>query len=289
MNTPTTTRARIKAWLLHRYRLLVVDDATYQQTVYFVFTRRRVLGVIGIVIGTMLLINTAIIVFTPVREWIPGYTDPQLKAKQTALNNRMELLERMVASRDSFIQTLKAVSGYVPADSEAIKSKISERKTDNARPDAALAQAPAKPAPQAPQRVLPIAVAQHNLMAWAQVWPLEGLVTRKFSPGENHFAVDLAARENAPVLCIADGVVILAEYSAQTGYVIGVQHAAGLVSFYKHNGALFKKAGAYVQAGEALALVGNSGENSTGPHLHFEVWQNGQPVDPQLFLKHTEN
>lgn len=290
MNGAPTTSERLKTWLQHRFRLLVVDDATYQQTAMFTFTRRRVIGVITIFLGSMLLVNTALIVFTPVREWIPGYTDPQLKAKQAALNNRMEQLERNIAIRDSFIQSLKAVSGYVAADSEAIKNKLAVKAQEKLRPESALPPTTAAlAAPALTQRLLPVSLPKSSGMNWLRVWPLEGLVTRKYNPTENHFAVDLAAHENASVLCMADGVVIIAEYSAQTGYVIGVQHAAGLVSFYKHNGVLFKKAGAYVQAGEPIALVGNSGENSTGPHLHFEVWQNGQAQDPQVFLNHTEN
>lgn len=282
---------RIQSWLKHRYRLLVVDDASYQQTWYITFSMGRMLAYIVLILGSFWLFNTVLIVFTPIREYIPGYTDPQLNAKQSALLNRMELLERTIASRDSFIQNLRSVSGYVPADSEAIRKKIAEKKTEIPEKEIATGNT-AKIGMTVPaNKTLPVTVTRINnrLPFMTRIWPLNGIVTKKFDISENHFAVDLAARENASVLSMADGVVILAEFSAQTGYVIGIQHAAGLVSFYKHNGVLFKKVGAFVQAGEAIALVGNSGENSTGPHLHFEVWQHGQPVDPETFLTHTEN
>lgn len=270
---------------------MVVDDASYQQTWYITFSMGRMLAYIVLILGSFWLFNTVLIVFTPIREYIPGYTDPQLNAKQSALLNRMELLERTIASRDSFIQNLRSVSGYVPADSEAIRKKIAEKKTEIPEKEIATGNT-AKIGMTVPaNKTLPVTVTRINnrLPFMTRIWPLNGIVTKKFDISENHFAVDLAARENASVLSMADGVVILAEFSAQTGYVIGIQHAAGLVSFYKHNGVLFKKVGAFVQAGEAIALVGNSGENSTGPHLHFEVWQHGQPVDPETFLTHTEN
>ena len=118
--------------------------------------------------------------------------------------------------------------------------------------------------------------------------PVDGFITSAFNPDEKHFGVDLVADENAIIHSVANGFVIFSEYSAQTGYVIGISHG-NLISFYKHNSRVFKKVGSYVFEGEAIAVIGNSGENSTGPHLHFELWYNGKPVNPGEYINFSLN
>ena len=116
--------------------------------------------------------------------------------------------------------------------------------------------------------------------------PVEGFLTNRFAPDRNHYAIDLVAAQNSPIRAIADGYVIFSDYTTETGHVIGVYHRNQFISFYKHNRTLLKKVGSFVRAGEIIAVIGNSGENSTGPHLHFELWQNGAPVDPLRFLSY---
>jgi murein DD-endopeptidase MepM/ murein hydrolase activator NlpD len=123
------------------------------------------------------------------------------------------------------------------------------------------------------------------LVAFRQ--PVEGVLTRGFDSPNGHFAVDIAGKRDAMVLAAAPGTVIFSDYTLKTGYVLGLKHANGYVSFYKHNAQLLKPVGAYVRAGEPIAVIGNSGENSTGPHLHFELWKNGVPIDPQPFLQYA--
>jgi murein DD-endopeptidase MepM/ murein hydrolase activator NlpD len=114
--------------------------------------------------------------------------------------------------------------------------------------------------------------------------PVEGLVTDGFNPKTDHFGVDIVAKENEPVKSTADGVVIISSWTLDTGYVIGIQHRGNLISMYKHNSELFKNVGNFVSAGEIIAVIGNTGELTSGPHLHFELWQNGNPVNPQEFI-----
>jgi len=109
-------------------------------------------------------------------------------------------------------------------------------------------------------------------------------VTSSFNPREEHFGTDIAAEENEAVKAALDGTVLSSSWSVEDGHVVMIQHANNLVTVYKHNAAVLKKNGQYVKAGEPIAIVGNTGENSTGPHLHFEVWYNGAPVDPQDYV-----
>ncbi len=279
-------RTYLKRKISERYRLMVIDENTYKQTIYFVFSLGRMAATVVVVLGLFWLLNTMLIVFTPIREWIPGYTDPEVKEKQRVLLTQIQELEKLVTQRDSFIKTLQVASGYDPQDSNAIKRILQQqtqiKTADKAKLDALKPTLGAATATSV--RLVPVDYTASLAAAVYRIWPVEGIITRGFNPQQGHYAIDVAAAENAPVHAMAEGVVVLAEYSAQTGYVLGIQHPGGILSFYKHNSLLFKKVGAYVQGGEAIAVIGNKGTHSTGPHLHFEIWLQGQPVDPQAFL-----
>jgi murein DD-endopeptidase MepM/ murein hydrolase activator NlpD len=114
--------------------------------------------------------------------------------------------------------------------------------------------------------------------------PTKGLIINRFNPEQNHFGVDLVTDINQPVLAVKEGTVIFANWTLETGYVIQIQHNNNFLSLYKHNAELLKRVGEFVNAGEAIAIVGNSGELTTGPHLHFELWQNGSPLNPESHI-----
>jgi murein DD-endopeptidase MepM/ murein hydrolase activator NlpD len=114
--------------------------------------------------------------------------------------------------------------------------------------------------------------------------PLKGLVTNSFDMKEEHYGIDITAQENEAIKATLDGTVIMSAWTSETGYVIQIQHENNLVSVYKHNSALMKKVGQYVKAGEVVAIIGNSGELTSGTHLHFELWYNGNPIDPQEYM-----
>src|SRR5690606_41859668 len=114
--------------------------------------------------------------------------------------------------------------------------------------------------------------------------PLRGEVDKPFDKDEKHFGVDIVATKDEAVKCVLDGVVVFSEWTSESGYVIAIQHSRDLISIYKHNAVLLKQAGAFVRSGDPIAIVGNSGEMRNIPHLHFELWQEGIPVDPQKFI-----
>jgi murein DD-endopeptidase MepM/ murein hydrolase activator NlpD len=114
--------------------------------------------------------------------------------------------------------------------------------------------------------------------------PTSGLIINRFNPGQNHFGVDMVTEADQPVVAISNGTVTFANWTVDTGYVIQIQHDNNFLSLYKHNAELLKSVGDYVTTGEAIAIVGNSGELTTGPHLHFELWQNGAPLNPEAYI-----
>jgi len=114
--------------------------------------------------------------------------------------------------------------------------------------------------------------------------PVKGVVTNGFSPSENHFGIDVVAGEDEPVKAIADGTVILATWTLETGYVVGIQHSNELISIYKHNSVILKTVGDPIRGGEIVSIIGNTGEQTTGQHLHLELWYRGNPLDPREFI-----
>jgi murein DD-endopeptidase MepM/ murein hydrolase activator NlpD len=114
--------------------------------------------------------------------------------------------------------------------------------------------------------------------------PVLGEITQKFNYKENHFAIDIAVDTGTPVKAVSDGRVVLSEWTMETGYVIIIDHGDMFLSVYKHNSSLLKNQNELVVAGEVIALSGNQGTLTTGPHLHFELWKNGTPIDPEQFF-----
>jgi len=114
--------------------------------------------------------------------------------------------------------------------------------------------------------------------------PIEGIVTTEFNIREEHYGIDIVSKSNEPVKSVAEGTVIFSDWTQESGNVIAIQHRDNIISVYKHNSALLKKVGNFVNSGEAIAIIGNTGEFTTGPHLHFEMWYNGNSVDPEEFI-----
>ena len=114
--------------------------------------------------------------------------------------------------------------------------------------------------------------------------PVKGTVTNSFDLRSKHYGVDIVAPANEAIKATLEGTVVISSFTTETGYVIGIQHSNNLFSLYKHNASLLKKAGDFVKAGDVIAIIGNSGEQTTGPHLHFELWYNSSPIDPQQYV-----
>jgi murein DD-endopeptidase MepM/ murein hydrolase activator NlpD len=113
---------------------------------------------------------------------------------------------------------------------------------------------------------------------------VNGIVTNSFKGSENHFGTDIVAGPNEVVKATLDGTIILSTWTIETGNVVQIQHDNDLISVYKHNAEILKNMGKRVKAGEPIAIIGNSGELTTGPHLHFELWYKGKPVNPEEYI-----
>ncbi|MDX9881242.1 MAG: M23 family metallopeptidase [Prolixibacteraceae bacterium] len=280
-------KKRIFQKLKNRYRLIIYNDSTYQTVWSMQLSRLRVLTVGGMLSVFLVIVTTVIIAYTPLREYIPGY--PSQEERRMIINNAIlvDSLEAQLAIRDDYFQKIKAVvKGEIPdtykdkMDSTVVSSKV---KFSSYNHDSVFRKKLMEE-----QLNLSLQKGEKTGRNISQIHffpPLKGIVSAPFNASEGHYAVDIIAQPNARVSSVLDGTVIFADYTINTGYVIYVQHEKNIISIYKHNSELLKTTGDKIKAGEAIAIMGNSGELSTGPHLHFELWNNGVAVNPEQYIE----
>ena len=275
--------------LLNRYRMIVINETTFNEELSFRFSRLNIFSIIILLLvfiftGTFFLVS-----YTPIKEFIPGYTST--KVRKEAIRNTF-LLDSLVTKfqkQDQFIKSIKsALSGKNESD-EGLLKEINKNNLESFNREFNRVKA---------DSLLRLEVMQedkYNLMPNSKnnvkfmlFSPASGLISEPFNSEIKHFAVDIALAKDTPIKSVAVGTVVLAEWTSDTGYVIVIKHNNGLLSVYKHNSTIEKSQGDIVQAGEVIAFAGNSGELSTGYHLHFELWIDGYPVDPTNFIDFSQ-
>lgn len=279
-------RREIKKKLLHKYRLVILNESTFEEKISFKLSRLNVFVTGTLCIIGLIGLTTLLIAFTPLREYIPGYSSTRLKKQATDLTYETDSLVRVLNNTNRYLDNIRLVlKGDIENNEINRDSLIAQFKLDPTSVDLT---------PIKQDSLLRAEVAledKYNLFERSGVKtdfvlfpPVSGTLTQKFDPEKRHFAVDVVAPRETPVKATANGMVIFAEWTADTGHVIILEHENGLISAYKHNGSLNKSQGDIVRAGEVIAAVGNTGELTTGPHLHFEIWQNGTPINPLDFI-----
>lgn len=276
---------KIRRKLLHKYRLVVLIEDTFEERFSFKLNRLNVFVFSSIFAVFLIGFTTLLIAFTPLREYIPGYTSSSLKKKATALAFKTDSLQQVITINEQYVASIrKVLTGDVKTvdfnKDSILKAAQSDRSEVDQIPSKADSLLRDKVAQEDKYNPL-IGASEVNFVLFA---PVKGTITEGYNPKEKHFAVDIVTTKDAPVKATTDGTVIFAEWTAETGYVIILKHKNNLISVYKHNASLSKEQGELVKEGEIIATVGNTGEFSTGPHLHFELWSNGYPTNPTNFI-----
>ena len=273
--------------LRDKYRLSIYRDQTYEEVLNFRLSRMNVLAWGGLALLIFLSVVISIIVYTPVREFIPGYPDENTIRYSIRNKQRLDSLELELERRDRYIDNLNMIiSGKEPENFDNLGD--TNRNYDDitftrSAEDSLLREYFSR---EDQFSVSP----EHNgsnVHGISQIHffpPVKGLVTNSFNTTANHYGTDIVAGANEIVKSTLDGTVILADWTLETGWVIQIQHDNNLISVYKHNAELWKKVGDYVKVGDPIAIIGNSGELTTGPHLHFELWYNGLALDPEDYV-----
>lgn len=266
--------------------MIIYNDSTLQSVWNMKLTRLKVFTFTSIASSLLVTLVIILIATTPLKEYIPGY--PKKEYRQMLINNAIvvDSLENELHIKDVFIENIQTIlEGDVPQNlSEEIDTTINieEIQFQEYNHDSIFEEKIVEE-----QFNLSLHVNQEQNTNLNRIYffnPVKGLVTNKFDLTTEHFGIDLVSDANSFIHAVLDGTVLFAGWTLDTGYILYIQHENNIVSVYKHNAELLKEAGDKVKAGEAIAIIGNSGELSTGPHLHFELWYNGIAVDPELYI-----
>lgn len=274
--------------LRNKYRLVILNDDSFAEKFSL---RLSPLGLI-ILLGSVTIVMTTLVIslvaFTPLREYIPGYGNVDDRKDILSLSAKADSLENTLAARDWYINNLLNVFSGKTEGRKAKPAKDSTGKYTNI--DIKPSDQDLKLRSDIESNQLESTsdkVSANKINALSNFFfftPIKGIITTSYNIKEGHFGTDIAAKENEFVKTTLDGTIIFAGFTAEDGYVTQIQHNNNITSVYKHQSGITKKVGDFVQAGEPIGVVGNTGENSKGPHLHFELWYNGFAINPQDYV-----
>ena len=287
MKTKKKKQKKITKKLLNKYRLVILNEDTFEEQISFKLTRLNVFVLVMLSSIVLVALTTFMIAFTPLREYIPGYSSTALNLKATRIAYATDSLEQAIRVNDQYYNSIKKVlSGDVKSLDFNKDSVIQLAKLDPSEVDLSPSEEDMKLREEVlgEDKYSVFETAKNAINIRSLFPPVKGSITAIFDKQQNHFAVDIAVSKDTPVKAAADGTIIFAEWTAMTGYVIIIEHSNDLLSVYKHNSALNKNQGDLVLAGEVIAAAGSTGELSTGPHLHFELWSNGYAYNPTDYI-----
>ena len=277
-----------------KYRLIILNEDSFEEKVSFRLSRLNVFIVTGALAIILIFLTIYLIAFTPLREYIPGYSDTGIQRDLYELQLRADSIETALMQKDLFIVNMrKLISGEamdsvynpLPASDSATRANYARISLSKSKEDSILR------AEYERENLYNIRASDNSkdsrkasLSTISFFTPVKGVITSRFDASKNHYGIDIVSGQNEAVKAAFDGVVFFSEWTSETGNVIAVQHPGNIVTVYKHCAVLLRKQGAFVRAGESIAIVGDSGSLTTGPHLHFELWINSAPVDPELYM-----
>ena len=282
-------KEKVRLWdrLKYKYKLSVINETSYEEVFNFRLSQLHVLTALSVLAVILVVLTILLIAFTDLREFIPGYPDGNMRQMIAQNALRVDSLENELLKRDRFFKSIRLVlNGGDTTSLQRSREDTARYRNDTIRFQISEQENEFRAAIEERERFnLSLGMKEQNHDYYHFFPPVEGIVTQSFDEKKRHYGTDIVAKANAKVAAVLDGVVIFTDWTVKTGYVIQVQHTNDLISVYKHNSILLKKQGDYVRAGEVLGVVGNTGEESSGPHLHFELWRAGNPLNPENFIK----
>lgn len=286
MSAKRLKRQLIKKRLFTKNRLVILNEDTFEEIFSFRLNLMNVFVAITTISIVMIALTTYIIAFTPLREYIPGYASTKLKREATQNAIKSDSLQKIIDENSIYLASIKRVltgdldhtklsrDSIVPAE----KAELSEEEMKPSDADLKLREEVAK---EDKYNIFETARPKVSLVLFA---PVKGHITENYNAKAKHFAVDVAVAKDTPIKAVAAGTVILADWTPTNGNVIVLRHNDGILSVYKHAASLTKDQGDIVKSGEVIALAGTTGTQSTGVHLHFELWKDGYPINPTQFI-----
>ncbi|MBF12159.1 MAG: peptidase M23 [Flavobacteriaceae bacterium] len=285
-------KKRKKLWekLIDPYLVMIINEETFEEQTQIRISRLKMILLSLLFLGFFTGTIFSIISYTPLKEFIPGYDSSELRKK--AVQN-LFLTDSLITLYNQNIMYLNSVKKVLTEDISFEESNISEDEIKSQSQSSPFVTLPIledsllRAFVSQQDKYSPILNNEFKLNTFLFP-PVKGTISQPFDINSSHYAADIAVEENTPVKAIADGTVVFSEWTAQTGFVIILEHNFGLLSVYKHNSSLNKNQGDEVVGGEVIATVGNTGEYSTGFHLHFELWVDGYPMNPENFFNFSK-
>lgn len=271
--------------LKNKYRLVIMRDETFEERLSFRLSRLNVFVVVGTAVILLIVATTFLIAYTPLREYIPGYADVNVKKNLNFLLSKTDSLEAELYQKEIYVESIRKIltgedSLEKPPKPKQLHANYDTITITKSKEDSLLR----KEIEQLTEYNLNIYKGDGNnnsISSFSFFPPIKGILTSHYSIPGKHYGVDIVASENELVKSTLDGTVIFSSWTLETGYVIGIQHKNNIMSVYKHNSVLLKEQGSVVKAGDPIAIIGETGELQSGPHLHFELWHNGRAIDPE--------
>ena len=272
--------------IFNDYKVVVSSEDTFEEKLSFKANKINAFIIMLLYSIILIAFTISIVFFTQLREMVPGYSSSDLLNRAIYLTKKTDSLEQQIALNNKFYKSIEDVlSGnvdeFVSRDELSIDSNLINTDIFTISPnlqDSILRQYVEN---EDKFNLTNNELVIENKMFFS---PIKGEITQSFNFNENHFAIDIAADIGTPVKSVLDGKIIFSEWSLETGYVVVIDHGENIISVYKHNSKTLKEQNDFVQAGEVIAYSGNQGNLSSGPHLHFELWKNGTPIDPEPLL-----
>lgn len=284
--TPQNKRKKLIKKLKSRFRLTVLNENTFEEKLSYSLTPLNLIIMFGgmlIVFGALIYLLVA---YTPLKNYvIPDFAATEFREEARRARMTTDSLLEVSRKNERYLNDLKVIisGGTLSGSTDSVPSAVQDANLNYnvSDVDEAMRQ---KISEQDRFNISTDDNEKERRKGVILFKPVNGTILSAFDPKDGHYGIDLVAPKDDPVKAVLDGTVISAAFTADDGNIISVQHTNNLVSVYKHNAVLLRKVGDVVKAGESIAFIGDSGENSDGPHLHFELWENGAPVNPALFL-----
>ena len=272
--------------IFNDYKVVVSSEDTFEEKLSFRANKINVFIIMLLYSIILIAFTISIVFFTQLREMVPGYSSSDLLNRAIYLTKKTDSLEQQITLNNKFYKSIEDVlSGnvdeFISRDELSIDSNLINSEIFTISPNLQDSILRKYVENEEKFNLTNNELVIENKMFFS---PIKGEITQSFNFNENHFAIDIAADIGTPVKSVLDGKIIFSEWSLDTGHVVVIDHGENIISVYKHNSKALKEQNDFVQAGEVIAYSGNQGNLSTGPHLHFELWKNGTPIDPEPLL-----
>ena len=270
-----------KRQIRSKYRLAVVKEDSYEEKFALSLSKRNIFLAISSIALFVILITTLFIFYTPIREYIPGYDTTKIRMQ--AVQN-LEKIDSIMISLQKNKQFIESFSSTINGeDFNSIYSenqKLENIELNELDVNINVEDSVLRKIVEIEDR-FNIIESEKNEISIDLISPANGLISEGFNFSNKHFGVDIVLKERTPIKSISDGIVIFSAWTLNYGYTVVVYHKNKLTSIYKHNESIKVEKGDFVMSGEVIALSGNTGDLTTGPHLHFEIWDSQGPLNPE--------